>query len=329
MEQKEEKEEIEIKEELLPSPPPLTQEQSSQTEEKVKDEDEIYEKTTFDTVVIAGGSLKGLFLLGSLQYCVDNFLLNDVKTYVGTSAGAMVCFLMAIGYTPVDIITQIISSQVIDKIQHFNIFAVINNLGATSFSFLSELLERMTIDKIGYYPTLLDVKTKLNKNLVFVTYNLTKDEPEYLCHETHPSLPCLVALRMSCNLPLIFDNYKYENNYYVDGGIIDNFPFQYAQTYSGSGHHILGIHMLYDHMTFDPSNNFLQYIFKIIRIPILQQQKSKIEAMKKSNHNNKKFTFIDIQDDSNENMFNFSISNIIKLNMFSSGYRQCKRKFER
>lgn len=297
-----------------------------------KETNQTIKTTSFDTIVIPGGGIKGLYLLGALQYCYDNFLLSNIHTYVGTSSGAMICFLLTIGYTPVDIITQILSTQVIDKIQHFNIYAVLNNLGATSFSFVSEMLERMTIDKIGYFPTFADIKHKLNKNLVFVTYNLTKNEPEYLSYETHPSLPCLVAIRMSCNVPLLFDHYKYENQYYVDGGITDNFPLHHAQKY---GKDILGIHVKQENMAFSPSDNFLQYIFKIINVPILQQKKDKFKSIHNSivsNNNNSssssntdtKYTIIDINDVLQENMFNFSVSNINKLNMFSAGYQQCK-----
>lgn len=299
---------------------------SCQTDDIIIDDlkEEINENnktTSFDTLVIPGGGMKGLYLLGSLQYCYDNFLLSNINTYVGTSSGAIISFLMAIGYTPVDIITQILCTQVIDKIQHFNIYAVLNNLGATSFSFVSEMLERMTIDKIGYFPTFGDIKNKLNKNLVFVTYNLTKNEPEYLSYETHPSLPCLVAVRMSCNVPLLFDHYKYENQYYVDGGITDNFPLHHAQKY---GKDILGIHVKQENMAFSPSDNFLQYIFKIINVPILQQKKDKFKSIKSENDSNTKYTIIDINDVFQENMFNFSVSNINKLNMFSAGYQQSK-----
>lgn len=297
---------------------------ASQTQQEEEEPQPFSVASSYDTLVLPGGALKGLYLLGAVQYCFDNLLLQNINTYIGTSSGAIISFLLAIGYTPVDIITEILTSQVVEKIQHFNIFAVINNLGATSFSFISEFLEKMTINKIGYYPTFADIKHKLNKHLVFVTYNLTKDEAVYLSYDTHPSLPCLVALRMSCNLPLIFDNFKYDNQYYVDGGIIDNFALTFAL--NTGAQNILAIHMIYSHMSFSPSDHFLQYIFKIIYIPILQQQKNKYESFSPTS---KRYSLIDIEDVGKQNMFNFNINSIDKLNMFSSGYQQCKQKFER
>lgn len=58
----------------------------------------------FDTLVISGGSVNGISALGALQYLRDNEYLNNIKTYIGTSSGAFICYLLAIGYTPVEII---------------------------------------------------------------------------------------------------------------------------------------------------------------------------------------------------------------------------------
>jgi len=286
-------------------------------EEEEKEEETINNK--FDTLVLPGGSVKGLFILGALQYCYDNFLLTDLHNYIGTSSGAMSSFLLAIGYTPVEIITQVCTNQIIERMQHFDIFAMINNLGATSFSNISEYLEKLTIDKIGYLPTFHDLKHKFNKNFICVTYNLSKGAAEYLSYETHPTLPCLVALRMTSNLPLIFENYKYGNNFYIDGGIVDNFSIDVAQTI---GNRVLGIHIVFENFKFSTSDNVLDYIYKLIYIPIKQQQKSKLDVVCK-----KKCKLISLSDKTNRSMFNFNLSSVEKLDMFSTGYRQCKSAF--
>ena len=55
----------------------------------------------YDTLVLAGASSKCIVTLGAIQYAYDNFLLKNLQTYIGTSSGAMICYLLAIGYTPV------------------------------------------------------------------------------------------------------------------------------------------------------------------------------------------------------------------------------------
>jgi predicted acylesterase/phospholipase RssA len=247
-------------------------------------------------------------------------MLTDIVNYVGTSSGSMICYLLAIGYTPTDIITNICCHQIMEKMQHFDLFAMINNLGATTFTSIYEVLEKLTIDKIGYLPTLMDIKQQYNKNLVFITYNLTKNTEECLSCETHPSLPCLVALRMSSNLPLIFENYKYNNNLYIDGGITNNFAINVGETV---GTKVLGvyIHYTYSATSNTTNNNILEYIYKLIYIPIIEQQKNKLEKASRE-----KCTIIDMSDSMTMKMFDFSISTREKLELFSAGYQQLKEK---
>ena len=285
-------------------------------EEEEEEDDDSEVDIKYDTLVLPGGGIKGLLILGALQNCYDNFLLTDIVNYVGTSSGAMTCYLLALGYTPVDIVTYICCYQIMEKMQHFDLFAMMNNLGATSFSSISEVLEKMTIDKIGYLPTLLDMKQQYNKNLVFVTYNLTKHTEEYLNHETHPSLPCLVALRMSANLPLVFENYKYNSNLYIDGGITNNLAIDVGERI---GSKVLGLYINYLDYSFSNGNNILEFIYKLMYIPIIQLQKNKLEKADK-----KRCTVLNLSDTMVVKMFDFSISTTEKLELFSTGYRQVK-----
>ena len=308
-------------EEEISLPPPQIEEETDSPPSSPESEKEIMTRN-FDTLVLSGSGVKGLFVLGALQYCYDNFILSEIENYVGTSSGAMISFLLVIGYTPVEIITSICCNQVMEKMQHFDIFAMINNLGAASFTNISLHLERMTIDKIGYLPTFSDLKHKFNKNLVCITYNLTKGEVEYLSYETRPELPCLIALRMSSNLPLVFENYKYDNNLYTDGGIANNFGVDIAEKL---GSRILGIYIHFDKNTFSNSDNILEYIFKLIYIPIKQQHKTRLEKIDSSK--SRLIKLVEVSKKS-RTIFDFSINTVEKLELFSNGYRQCKHDFE-
>jgi len=272
----------------------------------------------FDTLVLAGGSSKGLLTLGALQYAYDNNIIKKIDNYIGTSAGAILCFLLIIGYTPIEIIIYLCINQLVEKLQNFNIVGMINGCGATSFSAIYEQLEKMTIDKIGYLPTFDDIYNKYNKNLICVTYNLTDNKTEYLSFETNPHLPCLIALKMSANLPLIFENFKYGNKFYIDGGITDNFPIKIAEE---NGKKILGLHIASDIDSFnsDTEMNMLEFVYKLIFIPIEQGIEYKIKNVKKSKIIN--LTYPKLK------FFNFNINSREKLDIFSSGYDQMKTQF--
>ena len=267
-------------------------------------------KLNFDTLVLSGGSTKGIIILGALQYLADNFYLSEVKNFIGTSSGAIICFLLSIGYSPIEIMVYICTHQLLEKIQHFNIVAMINGCGASSFSNIYEQLEKMTIEKIGYIPTFADLKNK---------YNVTENKTEYLSCENNPDLPCLIALRMSSNLPLVFENFKYGSNFYVDGGVSDNFAIDLGDKI---GKKILGLYIDAEDKNFKKENdiNIIEYIYRLMFIPISQS------TMFKINNVSNKCKIVKLQNNKTT-FFNFNINSVEKLNLFSSGYQEIKINF--
>lgn len=266
---------------------------------------------TYDTLVLSGESARAIITLGALQCAYDNFLLSDVKTYIGTSSGSIICYLLAIGYTPIEIMVYICTNQTLDRMNHFNLVAMLQGRGASSFTYIQEQLEKMTISKLGYLPTLGDIKNNLGKTLVFTTYNLTLDKTEYLNADTHPSLPCIIGLRMSSNLPLVFENFTYNNSVYVDGGTSDNFAINVGDEL---GTKILGIQLECEDIV-DVNSNMIEYVYKLLSIPMNLYIKTKCE-----NASNK-CTIITLKY-KNMPVINIDLGNTNKLNLFSSGYQQ-------
>jgi predicted acylesterase/phospholipase RssA len=274
----------------------------------------------YDTLVISGGSSKSIVTLGALQYMYDNFLLNKVTTYIGTSAGSMICYLLAIGYTPQEILVYICTHQLLEKLQHFDIVEMINGRGASSFNTIHEQLEKMTIAKIGGLITLQDLQNRFGIILICITHNLTENRTEYLSPETHPDLPCLNALRMSSNLPLVFETYKYGNNFYIDGGISDNFGIDIGDI---KGNKIMGVLLTTEHENFTADNTTpaLEFIYKLMFIPISQAIEHKLLNV------TNKCKIVKLRNNSLK-FFDFNISPKIKLELFSDGYQQAKTDLE-
>ena len=186
-------------------------------------------------------------------------------------------------------------------------------------------MEKMTIEKIGYIPTLKDIKEKFDKDFIAVTYNLTEDKIEYLSHDTYPNLPCLIAIRMSSNLPLVFEHFKYGNSHYIDGGMADNFAIDLALE---KGKNILGIYIEMSNtcsLTKNTEFNVLEYMFKVIFIPMTEILNLKFKSIDKNNH---KIDMIKIIDAKNTNPFNFGIPVKNRLELFSNGYQTIKKYYE-
>ena len=274
----------------------------------------------YDTLVLAGSSQKGFLFLGALQYAMDNFILRDIKTYVGTSSGAIISYLLIIGYTPIEIVVYLCTNQILERMAHVNIMSMIQGSGASSFNPIHEHLEKMTIAKIGYLPTLLDLKTKLGKVLVCITHNMTENKSELISPDTFPTIPCLTALRMSANLPFVFDRYKYGHSFYIDGGISDNFGIQVGEEL---GNKILGLTLITELSTYSDTDEIdtMEYLYKIMMVPIVTAVKYKIEKA------SDKCTIIVLKSP-NVKFFNFDMKSTEKMDMFVMGYQQMTNKLE-
>ena len=103
----------------------------------------------FNAIVLSGGGIKGFGILGGIQYLLDNNLLSDVKYYSGTSIGSIICYFLAIGYTPIEMIIYIISNKVFD-IPDANIDSFIKGEGIYNFSIFSKHFEQMTLNILDY-----------------------------------------------------------------------------------------------------------------------------------------------------------------------------------
>lgn len=181
-------------------------------------------KKEYDTLVLSGGITKGFGIVGSLQYLQDVGVLAGIRKFVGTSIGAIISYLVCIGYSPVEIMIISRQRKVFEKMTNIDVVNVMHGNGAISFHIFQEILEKLTIEKIKKFVTLSALYEKHGKELVCCTYNMTLQKPEYISYKTHPDLNCLVALRMSSNLPFLFETFVYDDQKYLDGGLADNFP---------------------------------------------------------------------------------------------------------
>jgi predicted acylesterase/phospholipase RssA len=275
----------------------------------------------YDTLVISGGSMNGLGVLGALQYLKDNNMLNELRNFVGTSAGSIICYFLIIGYTPIEVMVYICTNQkLFDNLKTVDFIKATKGDGAISFALISDIIEKMTIDKVGRPLLLKDLKETYGKTFVCTTFNLTKNCLEYITNESHPDMPCISAIHMSCNIPVIFEPYKYGDCLYVDGGISDNFPVDMGEKI---GNRVVGLNINTAEPIVFGSINVMEYAYKLLIIVLNECVKYKIE------HSKETTDIIEIKSaDKMVKMFDFDIDSKAKLSLFSIGYECAKKYFE-
>lgn len=257
-----------------------------------------------DTLVLGGGAIKGFALLGAIQYLQDNNLMTGIKKMVGTSIGAIISYLLCIGYSPVELMVILCQNNFLDKLAQFDIINGVTGSGAAPFSIISDLIEKLTIQKIGRFLTLKDLYELSDKTLVCCTFNYTKDSVEYISYKNSPELPCVVALRMSANLPFLFEQFVYNGDVYIDGGVVDNVPFMEIEP----GEHGLALKLI----TPKGCSNFIDRLCELISIPVQQLESLRFESVKE------RCIMIEIKIEIS--ILKFNLSKTEKFDLFSLGY---------
>ena len=274
---------------------------------------------SYDTLILSGNSTNAIVTLGALQYLSDKDFLKTVKNYLGTSSGAILSLLLLIGYQPIEILTYICIEKVYKEMVQFNISnMILMGKSLMSFEPIKNCLERLVLEKMEKIPTMKELEDVYGKKLILTTYNLTKDEREYVSADTYPDLPVTSAIRMSSNFPLIFEPYECLGSNYLDGGIVDNFPIERGEKL---GNCCLGIMTNNPQKHFDNPRNFgnLDFVWKIWQIFISTVTNDKIE---RCGCDIVKLNF-------KSNFFNFESSNNELIEMFDRGYESCKTEMEK
>ena len=273
-------------------------------------------ENSYNKIIISGGGIKGFGALGIIQFLYDQKLLKNIKQYVGTSVGAIISYLLCIGYTPIEIMVSVVTSEVIEKYNCIDIISLTNGEGAFDWNHINNFLEKMTIDKIGRFVSLGDISKLFNKELIICTYNFTKRKIEYISSRETPDIPCLTAIRMSSNLPIIFNKFKYLNCYYMDGGICNNLPTDMIKEDDYTI--VINLRSKNNDRSDIDSMPVHEFIYEIFFSAINQNIDKSINLLE-----NKNCDLITLEVE--QNSLNFKVTKHSKFEIFSQGYEFAKK----
>ena len=185
-----------------------------------------------DTLCISGGGINAFSFIGALEYLLSIKYINLklIKTYIGTSAGAMISFLLSINYTIDDLKKFILNFNfniINDNIDLDNIFL---NCGINDGSKIIYIFRKFLQNKYNNLNdiTFIEHYNLTNNKLIIIGTNYTTSSEEVFSFEKTPNMSILIAIRISSSVPFIFTPVLYNNNYYVDGALLNNFPINYC-----------------------------------------------------------------------------------------------------
>jgi NTE family protein len=175
-----------------------------------------------ETLVFSGGSIKGISHIGAVEALYDLGLQKNVKRYVGSSVGAIIAGLLAIGYAPVELKTAIFKLD-LGKLQNIQPKNVFTQLGMDDGKRIHDEIRRLISVKASPEVTLGDIYKSRGVSVHITASCLNTGRLAVFSHENEPDLPLHLAIRMSISIPIMFAPVLYRGKQYIDGGCIDNF----------------------------------------------------------------------------------------------------------
>lgn len=279
---------------------------SSNLPEKVKKYKNIY---------FSSGGLKGFAFLGVIKYFEENNM--TFEKYYGTSIGAFTCLLLILGYTYKELKKILFDFNLEDLLDHsFENLLQHNGLsdGAKFNNFI-----KIFIKNKGFDPeiSLLDFYLKSNKLITVTGCNINQEKTIYISKDTFPEMPVWKAIRISCNIPFVFQPIEINNELYIDGFIIDNCCLDYFDNEKEKS-----LCIFLEKKDYSAPQGLIEYLTAIIKLPIKHIKKKSYKEM-----NDKGYNTIFIYTQQVDNV-NFKISKKLKASFIDTGYNQILNFFQ-
>lgn len=184
----------------------------------------------YHTLIFEGGGVRGFSYAEALKALEEKGIINlqEITTFVGSSAGAITAALLACGATP-------------DRLQEFlevdfNIFQddkvgwirdAYNILrhwgyceGKTFVEWFKDCLEALFVGHSNL--TFSDIQKVLGKKLIITGSNFSTGKLQLFTPKTTPDVPIWLAVRASMAIPLFFWPIRYKGDWLWDGGVLAN-----------------------------------------------------------------------------------------------------------
>jgi NTE family protein len=183
----------------------------------------------YRTLVVGGGGIRGVSALGAAARLADAGLLADVDTFVGTSAGALVCAVLAVRRDVREVMAVLEREKYAPD---YDLAGIGSKYGLDSGRHLASWIHRI----LGARYTFAEVRARFGTTLVVCATDLTRRRAAYLGPDTHPDMDVGLALRATCAVPLYFAAVRTASGgLYVDGALMDNFPLAWARAHTSRG----------------------------------------------------------------------------------------------
>ncbi|MCW3090071.1 MAG: Patatin [Ferruginibacter sp.] len=252
------------------------------------------QKFGYKNLVLEGGGVRGLAYAGAFRELEKKGILQQIDNVAGTSAGAIAGLMISVGYSAKEIDSIMRSLPV----EEFNdgrggIVGKYRRVRTRFGLYLGEKFETWVQDLIQHKTGNIDLnftqlhqlhlQNPLFKDFYCTATNLSRQQLDIFSFEHTPLMSIALAVRISGGLPLYFEPVILDDqhqkikstdtlsfrNYYVDGGMIANYPISIFDTCENRGNPLQC-----DTVRFNPQT-----------LGIKLERPAQIDSLKNNSHN--------------------------------------------
>lgn len=270
-------------------------------------------------LIFSGGGTKGICYIGVVK-CFEEVVLNktvdfNINEVCGVSIGSVFGLCYILGYTYDELYTEIMNVD-FNELKKLKLKNFLTKYGLDDGKNFMKWVEDLLLKKgFSVNITLKQLWLKTGINFKVVTSNVNKYCLHIFDYKSNPNLRVIKAIRMSISVPFMFSAEKYNDEYYVDGGLINNFPIN---IYDDCLDNVLGIKMITNG---ELNDNITKEInsFESFAVNVFGCFLAKRERYTTLSHNY--LQHIIAIDGSDSDFINFHLGNDEKEHLINIGYK--------
>lgn len=236
-------------------------------------------------IAFKGAGVRGIAYVGALSELQKAGYLKNVIRVSGTSAGAMVSLMFALGYGPDDIYTLMLGLEFKKFKDDFNPIHIISHYGLYEGNYILEFAKHLLTNSgkgLTDSATFADMRKAGCRGLYIFATNLNTHSVVEFSADKTPGVFVAEAVRASMSIPVFFRAWQFSNNIpddhiYVDGGLLFNYPLTFFDNsrFSGidgsPGNQTIGLFLQskntetnLNHLTFDSIMHYSRHLFETL-----------------------------------------------------------------
>ncbi len=282
-----------------------------------------------NALCLSAGAAKGFYQLGACHYIDAKEKFKKINVFIGTSVGAAIACMFAIGYEPLEFFSRTCAEDM-NECWEFDIslrqFFI--EWGGIDNNKLKEYIQKAIIEKYGFIPTFEELYLNTGKIFICSSWCLNSiNHKTYFNFIDTPDILISDAVIASCALPGVFTKVQIDKYFYLDGGLFDYCPIEYLLSFIKTHFDIKVNHIITFYTKSMGCNDDIKidslfdYLREIAYIPFFIQNPIDINMIK-NKYKNIPINYIELNCEHNEITLTTSVQTRIKN--FCNGYDQCK-----